>query len=192
MSKLKKVQNYLDSRAGNYSVLDKILSFYASGEFDSFLKSHNATEIKFSPSLKDFNHSLKVCFKHGNLSAVLEFGETYCAYSVYKLKCSREELENSKIREKYVDFDIEIFLESLFQTNDLDVGVYKDENADRKKKKDLYTILFVVSTFLPWFAFGILAMCGVQIIYALLGVGVLFLLSIIVICICLFKLGSIR
>lgn len=163
MDKLKKVQNYLNEKEGSYTVLDKIFSFYASGEFNVFLKNHNVSGIEFFPSIKNDNTSLQVYFNHGNLSVVLESSEDYCDYSVYKPGCSPEEMEKSIKREQYAgDFDIKVFLELLFQSNGLDedVEVVKDINTERKKKKRLYNIIAFGSMLLPFIILGILALCG--------------------------------
>lgn len=159
----KKVAKYLNKKNNNnYTFLDKILSFYTSGQFEILLINNKATEIEFFPSIENKN-SIQVYFNYYNLSAIIEFKEEYYEYCKYKPGCSPEELENSIIKEQYNDeFDIEIFIKSFIKTIDLDDNCkkIKKSNIVKKGKKKLYSILSIVSLIMPWIILGIIALCS--------------------------------
>ena len=156
----KRVLNYINKLdESNYTFLDKILSFYASGQFEILLINNKATEIEFFPSIENKN-SIQVYFNYYNLSAIIEFKEEYYEYCKYKPGCSSEELENSIIKEQYKDeFDIEIFIKSFIKTIDLDDNC-KKSNIVKNNKKKLYSILSMLSLITPWIILGMIVLCS--------------------------------
>ena len=150
----KKVIKYL-SKKNNYTVLDKILSFYASGEFERLLKDNNATEILFYPTIKKKNKLIEVYFKYFNTYVNINFAEENYIFNKYTEETPPdefpEEFDNSIKIEAYNDgFDIEVFIKNFIKNLESGEKFEKrmpniEEIARKEKKQKIYLLIARIS-----------------------------------------------
>lgn len=157
----RKTANYLREKKGaDYTRLDEILAFYASGGFYKLLSSRNFTEIEFFPRIGKGGNELQIYFRYYNLAAILEFEEENYAFCKYERGCSAEELESSTAEKGYGDdFDWEAFLRDFIKSVESDERLIKDDGA--KKKKKLYGVIAAIALAIP------IVVVGALVIYVL-------------------------
>jgi len=132
-----KVLKYLSKKERyEYNNLDKILSYYANGEFERFLKFYEASEIKFYPNLKRKGSSLTVDFQYYNFRVGIHFDEVgYVIHQAVYIGANIPK-ENVTNDEYNFGFNVVILLESIIDKMKSDPELVEEVKPSNKPKTD--------------------------------------------------------
>lgn len=132
-----KVLKYLSKKERyEYNNLDKILSYYANGEFERFLKFYEASEIKFYPNLKRKGSSLTVDFQYYNFRVGIYFDEV--GYVIHQAAYIGANIpkENVTNDEYNFGFNVVMLLESIIDKMKSDPELVEEVKPSNKPKTD--------------------------------------------------------
>jgi hypothetical protein len=132
-----KVLKYLSKKERyEYNNLDKILSYYANGEFEKFLKFYEASDIKFYPNLKRKGSSLTVDFQYYNFRVGIYFDEV--GYVIHQAVYTGTNIPKENVtKEDYnLGFNIVMLLENIIDQMKSDPELVEEVKPSNKPKTD--------------------------------------------------------
>ena len=109
-----------------YNNLDKVLSYYVSGQFEKFLTYNGATSIDFYADIKNKRSSLLVDFYYYNFRIGMNFDEK--GYVIHQTYYNETSISRKDVTEEEysLGFSILIVLENLIDKLNSDPGLDKD------------------------------------------------------------------
>ena len=110
----RKAKGYLKNINIESNQQTDLLRLYVSGELEVLLQkySFDIIEVFVDKHGKD-NIDLQVNFRVNNKNIGLDFFRDYYEFCFYLAGCDSEEVENSIVRYKYNDFDLDVLLKKM-------------------------------------------------------------------------------